>query len=185
MFLLQGSFCKAPFARLLLQGPFSICYYANVSFKCCSQCSFSKAPFSRFLFQGSFFKVPFARFPFSRFLFQGSFFKAPFARFLLQGSCCQVPFARFMCNESFVLNWCLSNAVDWRICFATLISKNIFLISRQNVQMPKTIFDQIWHVSWSWSWFAENQDFHKKKQQKNSIFKSSFLIKKILQKNLI
>ena len=86
-FLLQGSFCKAPFTRL----SFYLLLCKLVLFEWCLQC---KALFDRmqlftwfclgFFLQGSFFKVPFPRF-----LFQCSFCKVPFARFLLQGLFCK------------------------------------------------------------------------------------------------
>ena len=110
MFLLQGSFCKVPFARLLLQGCFcnvlslfvimqmscsnAACNAKLIAKECNISLVFFVFLFAMLLFQGSFFKVPF-----SRFLLQGSFCKVPVARFLLQGACVIIYFANIMFKQ--------------------------------------------------------------------------------------
>ena len=138
-FLLQVSFCKAPFARLLCcilqiilgllrKGP---CKRIQTCFGFCLNLLLYNVPCSKILCQG-FFNVPFARF-----LLQGSFFKVPFARFLLQGSFCKVPFARLTCNEFFVRSVFKQMLL---IAEFALQCSRFALISRQNLAMTKTGF---------------------------------------------
>ena len=79
---MKNSFCKASFARLLLQGSFC-------------KAPFARLPFARLLLQGSFCKAPFARLPLATFC-KAPFAMLPFARQAFMAKSCKVNSCMYM-----------------------------------------------------------------------------------------
>jgi hypothetical protein len=142
--LLQGSFCKAPFARLLLQSPFSKATFCKAAF---CKAPFAMLPLQGYILQGTFCKASFARLPFARLPFT----RLPFAKHFEQ-TYEHIPAASTLSNKS--RSRYMSNLIKCCFCHSKILSRDSELLLRMSTAkqiLQSTAFDYKTFSKQSWA----------------------------------